>query len=68
MNTNIHMILETLPSSFGMAKGILKDYKVFIWKSKVLQVLLSKRRTTIPNKESLREGIRKQAQGKIIPL
>ena len=23
MNTSIHMILETLPFSFGMAKGIL---------------------------------------------
>ena len=51
-----------------MAKGILKDYKVFIWKSKVLQVLLSRRRTTTPNKESLREGIREQAQKQVIPL
>ena len=32
MNTSIHMILETLPFSFEMAKGILKDYRAFIWK------------------------------------
>ena len=35
MNTNIHMILETLSFSFGMAKEIIKYYRVFIWKSKV---------------------------------
>ena len=58
MNNNIHMILKTLSFSFGMAKGILKDYRVFIWKSKVLQVLLSRRRRTMPNKESSRERIR----------
>ena len=58
MNTSIHMILETLPFSFRMEKEILKDYKVFIWEPKVLQVLLSRRRRTIPNKKSLREGIR----------
>ena len=52
------MILETLPFSFRMEKEILKDYKVFIWEPKVLQVLLSRRRRTIPNKKSLREGIR----------
>ena len=40
MNTSIYMILETLSFSFGMAKEILKDYRVFIWKSKALQVLL----------------------------
>ena len=68
MKTSIHMILETLPFSLEMAKGILKDYRVFIWKSKVLEVLLSRRRRTIPNKESSREGIREQAQGQIIPL
>ena len=68
MNTNIHIILETLPFSFRVAKGTLKDHRVFIWKSKVLQVLLSRRRTTTPNKESSREGIRKQAQGQVIPL
>ena len=39
MNTSIRMILETLPFSFGMAKKILKDYGVFICKSKVLQFL-----------------------------
>ena len=60
MNTSILMILEILPLSSGMDKEILKDYKVFIWKSKVLQVLLLKRRRTIPNKESSREGIREQ--------
>ena len=27
MNTKVHMTLETLPMSFGMAKRILKDYK-----------------------------------------
>ena len=63
MNTNIHMILEILPFSFWMTKGILKDYRVFIWKSKVLQVILSRRRKTIPNKESSKEGIREQTQG-----
>ena len=36
MNTSIYMILETLSFSFGMAKGIPKDYGVFIWNSKVL--------------------------------
>ena len=45
------MILKTLPFSFGVVKGILKDYRVFIWKLKVLQ---PKRRIT-PNKESSRE-------------
>ena len=55
MNTSILMILEILPLSFGMDKEILKDCKVFIWKSKVLQVLQPKRRRTIPNKESSRE-------------
>ena len=62
MNTNIHMILGTLPFSFGMAKGILK---AFIWKSKVL---LSRRRRIIPNKESLRERMREQAQGQVTRL
>ena len=62
------MILETLPFSFRMEKEILKDYKVFIWKSKILQVLIARRRKTIPNKESSREGIRKQAQGQVIHL
>ena len=38
--------------------AIIKDYKVFMWKSKVLQVILSRRIRTIPNKESWREGIR----------
>ena len=37
-----------------MAKEILINYKVFIWKSKVLQVLLSKRKTPPPNKEKLK--------------
>ena len=60
MNTSILMILEILPLSSGMDKEILKDYKVFIWKSKVFQVLLPKRRRIIPNKESSREGIREQ--------
>ena len=64
----IHMILETLSFSFRMVKGILKDFRVFIWKSKVLQVLPQRRRTTTPNKESLREGIREQVQGQVIPL
>ena len=68
MNTSIHMILEALSFSFEMAKGILKDYRVFIWKSKVLQVFLSRRRKITPNKESSREGIREQAQGQVIPL
>ena len=58
MNTSIHMILETLPFSFEITKRILKDYRVFIYKSKGFQVLLLKRRTITPNKESLREGIR----------
>ena len=44
------MILETLTFSLRMAKKILKNYKVFIWKSKVFYVLLPKRRRTIPNK------------------
>ena len=61
MNTSILMISEILPLSFGMDKEILKDYKVFIWKSKVFQVFLPKRRRTIPNKESSRVGIREQA-------
>ena len=61
MNTSILMILEILPLSFGMDKEILKYYKAFIWKSKVLQVLLPKRKKTIPNQESSREGIKKQA-------
>ena len=62
------MILETLTFSFRMAKKILKYYKVFIWKSKVLQVLLlrRRRRRTIPNKESSKEGIRKQTQGQVL--
>ena len=30
------MVLETLPFSFKMDKGILKYYRVSIWKSKVL--------------------------------
>ena len=55
MNTRIHMILEALSFSFEMAKGILKDYRMFIWKSKVLQVFLSRRRRITPNKESSRE-------------
>ena len=63
MSISIHMILETLPFSFRMVKGILKDYSVFIWKSKVLQVLLSRRIRTILNKESSKEEIRKQTQG-----
>ena len=37
------MILEVLPFSFRMAKRTLKDYRVFIWKSPVLQVLLSRK-------------------------
>ena len=36
MNTNIHMTLETLPFSFRMAKSI--------WKSKVIQVILPKKK------------------------
>ena len=61
------MILETLTFSLRMAKKILKYYKVFIWKSKVLQVLLlRRRRRTIPNKESSKEGIRKQTQGQVL--
>ena len=54
MNTRIHMILEILPFSFRMAKRILKDYKVFIWKLKVFL----RRSKIIPNKESSRERIR----------
>ena len=68
MNTSIHMILETLPFSFRMARGILKDYKVFIWKSKVLHVLLLRRRRIKPNKESSREGISEQTQGQVLLL
>ena len=68
MNISIHMILETLPFSFRMAKGILKDYSVFIWKSNVLFVLSPRRRRITPNKESSREGIREQAHGQVIPL
>ena len=67
MNINIDMILETLLFSFGMANGILKDYKVFIWKSNLLQVL-SKRRKTSLNKESSREGIRDHSWGQMILL
>ena len=59
----IHMILETLPFSFGMKKRILKDYRVFIWKLKVIQVFLPRRGITTPNKKSSRKGIREQAQG-----
>ena len=62
------MILETLPFSFEMAKKILKDYRVFKWKSMVLQILLPRRRRTIPNKESSRERIREQTQGQVLPL
>ena len=65
MNTNIHMILETLSYSFKVAKGILKDYRVFIWKSKVL---LPRRKTRTPNKESSRDGIREQDQGQVFSL
>ena len=54
MNTSIYMILETLSFSFGMANGILKDYRVFIWKLKVFL----RRSKIIPNKESSRERIR----------
>ena len=68
MNTSIHMILETLPLSFRMAKEILKGYRVFIWKSKVFQVLLPRRRRTTLSKESLKEGIREKSQGQVIPL
>ena len=68
MNSNIHMILETFPFSFRMAKGILKDYRVFIWKLKVLQVLFSIRKRITPNKESSREGIRNHYQGQVILL
>ena len=68
MNTSIHMILETLSFSFKMAMVILKDYKVFIWKSKVLQVRLPRRRRRIPNKESSREGIKDQSQGQVLHL
>ena len=56
------MILEILSFSFGMAREILKDYRVFIWMSKVLQVLLPRRKRRIPNKEGSRKGIREQAQ------
>ena len=68
MNTNIHMILETFPFSFRMAKGILKEYSVFIWKSNVLFVLSPRRRRITPNKESSREGIREKTQVQVIPL
>ena len=68
MNTSIHMILETLPFSLKMDKGKLKVYRVFIWKSKVLQVLFLRRRRTIPNKESSRKGIREQTHGQVIHL
>ena len=68
MNISIHMILETLPFSFRMAKGILKDYSVFIWKSNVLFVLSPRRRRITPNKESSRDGIREQDQGQVFSL
>ena len=68
MSISIHMILETLPFSFRMVKGILKDYSVFIWKSNVLFVLSPRRRRITPNKESSREGIREKTQVQVIPL
>ena len=37
-------------------------------KVKVLQAFLLRRRTTTPNNESLREQIREQARGQVIPL
>ena len=60
MNTKIYMIIETLPNSFKMTKGILKGHKVFLWESKVLQALLLKRKRTTPNKENSRK---KNTQG-----
>ena len=57
MNTRVHMILKALLVSSRMVKRILKEYKRFIWESKVL---LRRRRMTPPNKESLGERIRKQ--------
>ena len=62
------MILEALLFSIEMAKGILKGYRVFIWKSKVLHVLFLRRRRIIQNKESSRKGIREQVQGQVLPL
>ena len=66
MNTRVHMILKALLVSSRMVKRILKEYKRFIWESKVLQVLLRRRRMTPPNKESLGERIRKQTLGQVI--
>ena len=63
MNTRIHVILEILPKSFEMGKKILKDWKGVHMEVKVLQALLPRRRTTTPNKESSRKGIRKQTHG-----
>ena len=68
MNTSIHIISKTLSFSFELAKRILKDYRVFIWKSKVLQVLLTRRKRKMLNKESSKKWIREQTQGQMIPL
>ena len=43
--------VKDLAISFKTTKRILKYYRVFIWKSEVLQVILAKRTTTTPNKE-----------------
>ena len=68
MNIDIHMTFETLSFFFELAKGILKDYRMFIWNSRVLQVLQPRRRTTTLNKESSGEGIKEQTQGQVILL
>ena len=63
MNTKIHVFLEIILDSFGMGKKILNKWKDVHMEDKVLQALLPRRRTTPPNKESLRKGMRKQTHG-----
>ena len=52
----------------GWVRGFSKIGKGLIWKSKVLQTLLPRRRTTTPNKKSSRKKIREQAHEQVIPL
>ena len=52
MKTKIQVILKTLLDSFRMGKKILKEWKGVHMEVKVL---LPRRRTTTPNKESSRK-------------
>lgn len=40
INVKIHVIFENLPHPLGWVEGFSKIRRVFIWKSRVLQVLL----------------------------